>query len=157
MRKRAFLLCAVVAAILLACNPLRADDSVLTISTEDGEKGYSRPMLAAFPQHRLETHTSVTDGPQIFSGPLMRDLLADAGFDGDSVRALALNDYAVTIPTSDFERFDVIAAITMNGEELTPRDKGPVWIVYPRDDASELQDIRYDYRWVWQLDRLETP
>lgn len=25
----------------------------------------------------------------------------------------------------------------------------------PRDDHAELQDLRYDYRWVWQLDHLE--
>jgi hypothetical protein len=43
----------------------------------------------------------------------------------------------------------------MDGERLLPRDKGPIWIVYPRDDFPELTDIRYDYRWVWQLTRLE--
>ena len=36
-----------------------------------------------------------------------------------------------------------------------PDDKGPFWIVYPRDQHEVLQDIRYDYRWVWQLDSLQ--
>ncbi|WP_174803429.1 molybdopterin-dependent oxidoreductase [Martelella limonii] len=134
-----------------------ADEPVLTIVTADGEKLYDRAALEALPQSRIRTHTSVTDGLQQFTGPLMRDLLADAGFQSAEVRALALNDYEVVIPLSDFERFDVIAALSMNGHDLTPRDKGPVWIVYPRDDDAVLQDIRYDYRWVWQLTRLEAP
>jgi len=107
------------------------------------------------PQHELTTHTSVTDGPQRFGGPLMRDLLQEAGLQADNVLAVALNDYEIEIPTSDFARFDVIAATSMNGQPLTLRDKGPIWIVYPRDEHKELQDIRYDYRWVWQLARLE--
>ena len=55
----------------------------------------------------------------------------------------------------DFERFDVLVATHMDGERLQPSDKGPLWIVYPRDHHQELQDIRYDYRWVWQLIRLD--
>jgi hypothetical protein len=37
---------------------------------------------------------------------------------------------------------------------MTMRDKGPLWIVYPRDDYSVLHDARYDSRWVWQLNKL---
>lgn len=116
---------------------------------------YDAERLASLPQHEILTHTSVTDGVQIFVGPLMRDVLAEADLQADAILAIALNDYEILIPTSDFDRFDVIAALTMNGQALTPRDKGPIWIVYPRDDLAELQDIRYDYRWVWQLIRIE--
>ncbi|WP_377046978.1 molybdopterin-dependent oxidoreductase [Roseibium salinum] len=96
----------------------------------------------------------MTDGPQHFEGFLMRDLLELVGAKGEIATAHALNDYVIDIPMSDFERFDVLVAMKMNGRRLTARDKGPLWIVYPRDDVGELQDIRYDYRWVWQLDSL---
>lgn len=133
-----------------------AAQTILDIIGADGRAvAYDADRLAALPQHRIVTHTSVTDGPQSFSGPLMRDLLADAGISADSVLAIALNDYEIAIPTADFTRFDVIAAMTMNDQALTPRDKGPIWIVYPRDDHAELHDILYDHRWVWQLTRLE--
>lgn len=124
----------------------RADGSVVEFEAEQ---------IVALPQREVITHTTVTDGPQSFSGPLMRDVLGAAVLQADAVLAVALNDYEIEIPTADFDRFDVIAAVSMNGEPLTPRDKGPIWIVYPRDDHPELQDIRYDYRWVWQLARLE--
>ncbi len=121
----------------------------------NGQAVFDRQMLNELERHELETHTSVTDGPQHFEGFLMRDLLDLVGAEGEMATAHALNDYVVDIPMSDFKDFDVLVAMEMNGKQLTARDKGPLWIVYPRDDVEELQDIRYDYRWVWHLDSLK--
>ncbi|MGS2743456.1 molybdopterin-dependent oxidoreductase [Halomonas sp. LS-001] len=115
---------------------------------------FDADMLATLDRHTLETETSVTDGVNHFEGFLVRDLLNWVGAEGEQVTATALNDYIVEIPIDDFYRYEVLAATHMNGEKLTARDKGPLWIVYPRNDHSELQDIRYDYRWVWQLNGL---
>jgi hypothetical protein len=119
------------------------------------EVHFDREMIEALPRHTLETSTSVTDGVNLFEGVLMRDILEVAGAEGEITTAIALNDYVIDIPTEDFHSYDVLAALYMDGERLLPRDKGPIWIVYPRDDFPELTDIRYDYRWVWQLTRLE--
>lgn len=127
----------------------------ITRTNASGEAHFDRAMIEAMPLTTLETTTVVTDGVKTFEGVLMRDLLDAVGAEGETVTAVALNDYAIDIPLEDFERYDVVAAFRMDGERLTPRDKGPLWIVYPRDDFDELQDIRYDYRWVWQLVRLE--
>lgn len=127
----------------------------IALTNHGDEAHLDKQMLAALPRERLTTHTSVTDGPQTFEGVLARDLLDAVRADGETVTALALNDYRVEIPTADFHDYDVLIADTMNGERLTRRDKGPLWIVYPRDDHPQLQDIRYDYRWIWQLYRLE--
>lgn len=104
---------------------------------------------------RLETTTAVTDGVRRFDGFLMRDLLQHVGAHGSTVTAGALNDYAIEIAIDEFDRYDILVAHSMDGEPLLPSDKGPLWIVYPRDRHAELQDIRYDYRWVWQLRRLD--
>ncbi len=111
-------------------------------------------MLSHLETHTLATETSVTDGVNHFEGFLLRDLLEWVGADGKQVIATALNDYIVAIPLDDFYQYDVLIATHMDGEALTPRDKGPLWIVSPRSDHTELQDIRYDYRWVWQLTGL---
>jgi hypothetical protein len=120
----------------------------------DGEAHFDRAMIEALPIHTLATSTVVTDGVRSFKGILMRDLLDAVSADGTTVTASALNDYIVEIPVSNFEEFDVMVAFQMDERQLTPRDKGPLWIVYPRDDFEVLQDIRYDYRWVWQLNHL---
>lgn len=124
--------------------------------TNEGEAAqFDRDMLQALPGRTLETSTVVTDGVNRFEGVLMRDILERVGAEGEVVTASALNDYVIDIPMEDFQSFDVLVATHMDGERLSPRDKGPLWIVYPRDDHGELQDIRYDYRWVWQLIQLD--
>lgn len=141
--------------------PAPEGEIVLTIKgqiarTNDGDGAvFDEAMLAALPSASLETTTVVTDGVRQFDGFLMRDLLTLVGADGETVSATALNDYIIDIPMEDFERFDVLVATHMDGQRLLPSDKGPLWIVYPRDDHAQLQDIRYDYRWVWQLVRLK--
>lgn len=121
----------------------------------DGAAVFDMEMLKALPRLRLETTTAVTDGVRRFDGFLMRDLLDLVGAEGVTVTARALNDYAIDIAIKEFDRFDVVVAYEMDGKALLPSDKGPLWIVYPRDQHTELQDIRYDYRWVWQLRWLD--
>lgn len=133
---------------------LEVTGAVSNRNSDDGAQ-FDMEMLRALPSTIIHTHTSVMDGAQRFEGFLLRDLLGGLGAKGLTIRASALNDYNVDIPLADIEKFDVIVAHSMNGSPLSLRDKGPLWIVYPRDQHPELQDIRYDYRWVWQLKALE--
>lgn len=128
--------------------------SITETNGSDSAK-FDRDMLEDLPQAVVKTRTVVTDGIKTFEGVLMRDLLGRVGAEGETVTASALNDYIIDIPISDFRRFDVLVATHMDGKQLEPFDKGPLWIVYPRDAHGTLQDIRYDYRWVWQLTGIE--
>jgi hypothetical protein len=49
----------------------------------------------------------------------------------------------------------VLLAFKMDGRDLELRDKGPIWIVYPRDQYEELNNSMVDKNWVWQLSELE--
>lgn len=135
----------------------RADTIILTVqgSIDGAPTDFTRTDLEALEQVELQTGTSVTHGQQVFRGFLLRDLLERLGAEGEEIVARALNDYEIVIPMSDVRDYDVIGALSMDGEALSPRDKGPIWIVYPRDQHEELQDIRFDMRWVWQLHELE--
>lgn len=109
--------------------------------------------LQSLGPHSIHTSTVVTDGVLRFDGVLMRDVLEHVGVSDrtGTITARALNGYEIDIPVKDFRDFDVLLAWSMDGEYLKEDDKGPFWIVYPRDQHVDLQDIRYDYRWVWQL------
>ena len=162
---------ALIAAILLAIalpQAARADDSLpapsgpviltvtgsITRTNAPGRAEFDQKMVEALGVEHLSTTTNWTDGKQAFDGVLVSKLLAAVGAKGTSVAAVALDDYAITIPISDFTEFPVILALRMNGQALTPRDRGPLWIVYPRDDYPALQNPNIDLRWVWQLKTL---
>jgi hypothetical protein len=134
---------------------------ILTISgaientNGDGVARFDRAMLEEIGVTQINTSTSWTDGVTKFEGVLARDLLKVVGATGENVSARALNDYAIDIPFSDFESYDVLFAFRMDDVELTPRDKGPLWIVYPRDTSPELRNQNIDARWLWQLVQLD--
>ncbi len=137
------------------------DRVILTVSgaidkTNHGSTArFDRAMLEAIGVARIRTTSSWTDGVAEFEGVLARDLLRALGTRGTVVSATALNDYTIKIPVSDFENYDVVLAYRMNQVDLTARDKGPIWIVYPRDRHPELMNQKADSKWIWQLVSLE--
>lgn len=111
----------------------------------------------------LEGRTLVTDTPwhrkaNVFKGPLLRSVLNAAGIESDYVVIHALNGFAAEIPVTDIDHYDVILAMTSNGEPMAIRDFGPLFVLYPFDEYPELNNneaIRF--RSVWQVDSIEVP
>lgn len=130
---------------------------ILTITGEIGNTNngasaeFDRAMLENLGESTLTTWTPWTEGDQVFQGILVRTLLESVGSRGKTLSLRALNDYVVDIPVSDFIDYPVVAALKRNGKYLRVRDKGPIWIVYPRDDFPELQTSVMDQKWIWQL------
>jgi hypothetical protein len=114
-----------------------------------------RAMLEEIGTTKLKTSTAWTTGEAEFEGVLVRDLLDALGAEGTLVVATAVNDYVVSIPLRELYDYPVLLALKMNGEYLELKDKGPIWIVYPRDQFSELRNSMVDKKWVWQLSELE--
>jgi hypothetical protein len=134
---------------------------VLTVTGSVTEPGgdhtirFDLAMLQALGITTLRTSTAWTTGEMEFEGVLARDLLEAVGADGREVVATALNDFVATIPVEELYRYPVLFAFKMNGEYLKVRDKGPLWIVYPRDQYPELRNSMVDKKWVWQLAEIE--
>lgn len=116
---------------------------------------FDMDMLAALPQHSFTTKTPWYKEAKKFTGPLLRDVLAAAGAQGTTLKAVALNDFKVDLPAGDAQKFPVIIARLMDGQPMRIRDKGPLFIVYPFDTDIELQSTRYYSRSAWQLRTLE--
>jgi len=112
-------------------------------------------MLDRLPQHRFTTHTPWNNGPVTFSGPLLRDVLAAVQAQGTELMATALNDYRVSIPMEDAQRFDLLLATRIGGQTIPVRSKGPLFIVYPFDADRQLQANTYYERSIWQLKSIE--
>ncbi|MEG3081229.1 molybdopterin-dependent oxidoreductase [Halomonas sp. 5021] len=119
------------------------------------EAHFDKLMLEALAQHETVSHTPWYDGEVRFSGPLGRAILDAVGATGRSLRVVALNDYAASIPISDFEDYEVILAMQANGKSLRIRDHGPLFVIYPFDTHPELLNEEILVRSVWQVNRIE--
>lgn len=140
--------------------PLPQGDVLLTVSGDisvtngDGQARFDRAMLAELDGRSFVTTTIWTEGEQEFAGVGLDTLLARLGVEGGTLTATAINDYSVEIPVSEAREDGPIIAYEQNGSEMSVRDKGPLWIVYPYDTSSEFQsEITYS-RSIWQLDRI---
>lgn len=112
-------------------------------------------MLTALPATTFETSTIWTEGVHTFTGVSLADLAAEFGLEDGQFLATAINDYTIEIPFSDAVEGGPIVAYLMDGEEMSVRDKGPLWVIYPYDsDADYRSEVIYS-RSIWQLDRLE--
>jgi len=134
----------------------RAAEAVLTVTNTAGENiAFMLADLDAMPQRKFDSETPWLEGKARFSGPLLRDILAKTMIDGGEIKAVALNDYAVSIPVADALDHDVIVTTRLNGEEMPVRDKGPLWVMYPFSDAPALKTETNYSRCIWQLNRLQ--
>lgn len=159
---RFLLFCAFVLATAVSAAALEAPKSnaVLTVTgaiaasnTPDGAAVFDRALLETLDWREIETHTSFTEGPQVFAGPTLASLLDVLEVTEGQLQATAVNDYSVTINVADAARHNVLLAMDHNGKAMRVRDKGPIWVVYPLPaDAPNMQ--RFDNEMIWQLVRI---
>ncbi len=167
MFTRFFAFAAATCVVLTTAGAVRADDVpspsgdvILTVSgaPEAANVGdtiqFDRDTLAALGMETIETTTIWTEGPQTFEGVPLVNLVEMMGLSDGILSATAINDYAVEIPVEDAVEGGPIIAMTLNGEEMSVRDKGPLWVIYPYDSSSDYRTEVIYSRSIWQLDRI---
>lgn len=129
----------------------------LTIMDSDGDEiaVYDLAALNAMDVATIETSTPWTDSVDRYDGVSLGNLLKTAGADGDTYTAIALNDYAVSIPSEIIAEHNPIIAIRVNGEPLTLENKGPYWVMFDFDSPSiqavpEMRGLS-----IWALSEIE--
>lgn len=125
---------------------------ILTVTGPDSSEALlDLDMLEGLAQTVTIVETPWYDGSQEFSGPLISDLMAYLDITGSELSFIAQNDYAATMPWSDIESYPVILATRHNGEPMSLRDKGPLFVIYPFDAYPELRNEVTYSRSVWQV------
>ncbi|AXE31234.1 oxidoreductase [Chromobacterium phragmitis] len=157
------------AAVLLLAGGLsltgaaQAAGATLTISgnidrfNDPAKRSYvfSEAELDKLPMREITTATDWTP-KGTFRGPLLRDLLAKVGARGTRIKFLGEDNYNVTIPASDFSKYDAILARTWNNKPLQLNSFGPFWVMYPLPSmsTSETSGI-FIAKLAWQVTRIE--
>lgn len=111
-------------------------------------------MLEALPGRSAMMETPWTTGKVTFSGPFLRAVLDAAGAHGTSLKIVALNDYTAEIPIDDATKLETILATRMNGNTMSVREKGPLFLIYPFDKDRALYNEKYFSRSVWQISAI---
>lgn len=127
----------------------------LTQTNADGAAQFDLAILDALAQRTTVVETPWYEGPQEFTGPTIATLMAAVGASGSGLRFVALNDYASEMPWADIDGTPVILATRHNGAEMSVRDKGPLFVIYPFDEMPALRNEVYFSRSAWQVASIE--
>ncbi|WP_229738034.1 molybdopterin-dependent oxidoreductase [Sinisalibacter lacisalsi] len=111
--------------------------------------------LKAIGTTTVQTTTIWTNGTHEFEGVSLAALLENVSADGSRLIARALNDYSVELPVSDAVEGGALVAFSLDGELMSVRDKGPLWIIYPYDDNPAYAHEVYYSRSIWQLREIQ--
>lgn len=159
---RSFLLILLpVAAMAAEPLPHPAGPVVLTVTGEVGVTNapdsavFDLDLFSGLGTTVVDTHTIWTDGKIAFRGVPLNTFLQKLDAKGSTLRIWALNDYTVDIPFDDAAEGGPILAFEANGELLSVRDKGPIWLIYPYDSNDKYQTEVIYARSIWQINRIE--
>ena len=110
--------------------------------------------LSALPATSFTTTTNWTSGPHTFTGVALTDLLETHGVSDGQIELVAINEYRVFLDADDPTNKGAVLAYLMNGQTMTARDKGPIWMVYDYDSDINFRTETIYSRSIWQLDRI---
>ncbi len=143
--------------VLVFATPVSADDTILSVTgnVTGGEINLTLEQIEAMGSASIVTTTPWHDGLTTFEGVPMARFLDAVGAQRTTAYVHALNDFSIDIPLSDLTRFDAIMAFKTDGEYMGIANKGPLFIVFPYDDVSEVRNELFYARSVWQIHSIE--
>ena len=128
---------------------------VLSVSGLDEDQTFNIRELSEIGTEVIETTTIWTEGLQTFEGVPLNLFLDHLSVSDGVMVARAINDYAISFPVADALEHGPIIAFLRNGEPMSVREKGPLWIIYPYDSDEKFQTEVVHARSIWQLNRIE--
>ena len=123
---------------------------------KDGRLLFDRAILEKLGVIRYPNKNKWYTKEVVFEGVLMQVLLDAVGVPEGSVkvRMKALDDFQSDAPLEDFKKWPVMLALKMNGEYMSIKNKGPIWVGYPTHIDPEVGMPAFQAKWVWQLNEL---
>lgn len=143
--------------LVTTANP---DDALLKMESVEGigcplAFNLSDTALLSLPQQTFKTHHTWSKEADEFSGPLLQDVLNQVCPKASKLKLKAINDYQVDLDFDKIKQYEPVLALSMNGERLTIRNKGPIWIMIPFDKYTSVPERSLDEALVWQLSHIK--
>jgi hypothetical protein len=129
------------------------------ISWPNHEAGvaFDAELLREFETRSIQTSTDWDwqTGLQTFQGVAVADLLLAAGWRGNRVIFSATDGYEAEASTDELRDGGAVVATDFNGMPLPCTRYGPLWLVFPFDQArSRIERWHQTQRSVWSLTRM---
>ncbi|MGY3572014.1 hypothetical protein J4N42_20575 [Vibrio sp. SCSIO 43135] len=157
MPTRFFALATLVFSTLALALPAPEGDTVLWVNGNigvtniDSSAEFDLAMIDDLEQNEVKTNNHVVEEVTSYRGPKISSILEAVGAKGEHIKVIAWDDYVVTIPIADIDKYGVLLATHENDKRMTIDGKGPLFVVFPFTDYPELQNDLY-YNWsVWQV------
>lgn len=136
---------------------LSQEEALLSVVWEGNGKHaqLSEDDLRALPWETIITGTIWTEQEHSYAGVPATALLEHLGIDNGKLTLVALNDYSIIVPVSDLlADKGAIFAFEQDGDPMSIREKGPLWLIYPFDKDPTYQSQLYYSRSIWQLHHI---
>jgi hypothetical protein len=149
-------------AVLLAAfsafgSPARAEEPVLSVTglADGAELQLTLDDLREMGATDLQTGTPWSEGVSTFTGVTGRRFVEALQAGGTEVAADAINNYHIAIPFDVFASDELLIAFARDGQPMSVREKGPLWIIFPYDSDPIYHSDTYKAYSIWSLTRLE--
>lgn len=144
--------CLAILTLLGATAPaVAADNVILTIDQESVQHHFTLQQLAALPQTTITTATPWTTGQHRYQGVAIDTLLQRLNLSPQVLKVHALNDFWARVPTTVARQYRAILATHVDGQPMSRRNKGPLWVIFPLSEHPELNQEKYHNYMVWQV------
>ncbi|PJG57678.1 molybdopterin-dependent oxidoreductase [Aeromonas cavernicola] len=143
--------------LILISASLQAAPALMTLALPDGQwRTVDEASLAKLPHIEFTTTTPWTLGTRQFRGPTLATLLAAYGVpDAKKAIVSGLNGYQQLVDLTQFDNLPLTLVRYENGQPLTRRNKGPLWLLLPFTDHPTLDIPAIHNSMVWQVTRIE--
>jgi hypothetical protein len=111
---------------------------------------FDRPMLLRLKQGKVSAETTELGRSAVFSGPLLKEVLAAVGAARAKVSFVAVNNYEGWLAPEDIDASDWILALEVDGAPLGLGQQGPIWLINSRASGDEPNQSQRGH-WVWAV------
>jgi len=109
---------------------------------------FDRPMLLRLKQGSVSAETEELGRRAVFTGPLLKEVLAVVGAVRAKVSVVGINGYEGWLEPEDIETSDWILALDVDGKPLGLGQQGPIWIINTRAPGDKPNQSHRGH-WVW--------
>ncbi|PKF61955.1 molybdopterin-binding oxidoreductase [Psychromonas sp. psych-6C06] len=126
----------------------------ISSTSQSVNQEFSLKQLQQLPQQKITAQLPWCNEVNTYEGPLLEDVFKLAGIQGRWLTFTGLDNYQISFDYKSIKEYKPILALQRDGELLSIRTKGPLLLVLPIDQYSELNTPLYHDYMVWQLIKI---